>query len=137
KDEHWDWPKRRLHDDPDLPAYRKRIINPQDNRALRACVEFGGDVLIVESEHDELIPHAVAVNYVSALTRARSLTCRTITGADHALNRSIDQRAYTTLLMNWLTEMVIGARGDAVPPEVPGAHPKKGADDAITARRRP
>ena len=93
----------------------------QDNRALSACAQFRGDVLIVESEYDELTPHPVTVNHIAAFTKARSLTHRTISNADHGLSRETDQRAYTTVLMSWLTEMVLGARGDAVAPEVPSA----------------
>ena len=131
KDEGWELPKRELNQDPDLFAYRRRSIAWQDNRALRACAAFRGDVLIVESELDVLTPHPVVVNHVRALSAARSLTLRTLTDADHALTREVDQRAYTTILMSWLTEMVIGARGDAVPPEVPGPA-KKG--EPATAR---
>ena len=53
KDAGWELPKQQLNKDPELHAYRRRHIRPQDNRALRACAEFKGDVLIVESEHDD------------------------------------------------------------------------------------
>jgi pimeloyl-ACP methyl ester carboxylesterase len=121
KDEGWELPKRQLHQDPDLLAYRHRNLRPAENRALRACAEFTGDVLIAESEHDELIPRPVILNYIAALRKARSLTHRTLTGADHGMTHEADQKAYTTVLMKWLSEMVTGAREDAVAPEVPGA----------------
>jgi len=41
----WDAPKRRLHDDPELVRYRRRVVAPGDNRALHACTGFTGDVL--------------------------------------------------------------------------------------------
>ena len=123
KDEGWEVPKRDLHLDADLLAYRRRSIQWEQNRALRACKAFKGDVLIVESEHDDLIPHAVVVNHIAALTQARSITFRTLADADHSLSRTVDQKAYTTVLKSWLTEMVIGARSDAVAPEVPGTGP--------------
>jgi uncharacterized protein len=110
KDESWELPKRKLHADPDLVAYRLREVRPEDNRALRACAAFKGDVLIVESEHDSIVPHPVIANYVTAFSQAHSLTSRVIKGADHALASDECQRAYTTVLMNWLTEMVVGAR---------------------------
>jgi hypothetical protein len=83
--------------------------------------------MIVESEHDELIPHAVVANHL-AFGNVRSMTYRTLSGADHALSHDADQAGYTGLLMNWLTEMVIGARGEAVPPEVPGSKKKSDVD---------
>ncbi len=132
KDEGWDLPKVQLHLDPDLPAYRRRTLRWQDNRALTACAQFTGDVLLVESEHDEYTPRQVTVNHIAAFTKARSLTHRTMSNADHGLTRETDQRAYTTILMSWLTEMVLRARGDAVAPEVPSAD--KDGNAAIAGR---
>jgi hypothetical protein len=51
--------KRRLHHDPDLHAYRRRAVRPEDNRALCACEASRGNVLLVESEHDHVVPHPV------------------------------------------------------------------------------
>jgi pimeloyl-ACP methyl ester carboxylesterase len=108
KDAGWDRPKRQCHVDPDLPAYRRRSVRWQDNRALGACAAFQGDVLIVESENDDVIPHPVIENYLAAFGKARSLTSRVIDGADHGLSAESAQRAYTTLLLNWLGN---GGRG--------------------------
>jgi len=110
KDPGWQLPKRQLHKDADLPAYRRRRIAWQDNRALTACAQFTGDVLIIESEHDELVPHQVIENYVAAFVSAKSMTSRVISGADHALTSERAQRAYNALLEGWLSEMVVGAR---------------------------
>lgn len=113
KDTGWELPKRRLHDDPDLPAYRRRNIPWESNRALRACAAFRGDVLIVEAEHDDVVPHPVIAGYVAAFMRARSLTTRVIAGAEHGLSNEKWQREYTSLLLDWLTEMAIGAREES------------------------
>jgi len=69
-----------------------------------------GDVLIIESEHDELVPHQVIENYVAAFVSAKSMTSRVISGADHALTSERAQQAYNALLEGWLSEMVVGAR---------------------------
>lgn len=113
KDEHWEAAKLQLNRDPDLPAYRRRRIDAEDNRALAACAAFRGDALVVESEHDTVVPHPVIENYVAAFADARSLTSRKIRDADHALSQPIAQEAYTNILLGWLTEMVAGAREDA------------------------
>jgi hypothetical protein len=52
----------------------------------------------------------VIANYMAAFERAHSLTYRVITGADHGLSEVLWQQAYTSLLVNWTTEMVLGAR---------------------------
>ncbi|CAA9543023.1 MAG: hypothetical protein AVDCRST_MAG88-175, partial [uncultured Thermomicrobiales bacterium] len=88
-----------------------RPVAPEENRALRACAGFEGDALVVESEHDDTIPHAVITNYLAAFRRARSVTYRRIEGADHGLSDRASQEAYAALLMAWATEMVLGARG--------------------------
>jgi hypothetical protein len=110
KDELWDAPKLQLHVDADLPAYRRRRIAWQDNRALGACAAYAGDVLIVEAEHDEIVPHTVIENYLSAFAKAKSLTTRRIDGADHAFASERAQKDYTKTLVNWLTEMIVGSR---------------------------
>jgi pimeloyl-ACP methyl ester carboxylesterase len=110
QDDGWNIPKKQLHKEVDLHAYRRRIVRPDENRALGACAQFKGDVLVVESEHDDIVPHRTIENYVEACTHAHSLTYRVIAGADHGLTHAASQRAYTELLVNWLTEMVFGAR---------------------------
>lgn len=109
-DSGWELPKRQLHRDQDLDAYRQTLVPAAENRALRACAAFQGDVLIIESEYDHIVPHGAISSYVEACAQARSLTYRVIQGADHGLTEENAQRAYTSLLVNWLTEMVFGAR---------------------------
>jgi dienelactone hydrolase len=105
KDDDWEAPKRKLHIDPNFAAYRRLTLRAEENRALGACAQFLGDALVVESEHDEIIPHPAVANYIAALANAHSLTYRMIEGADHALSEERWERAYTELLVNWLSEM--------------------------------
>ena len=114
-DNGWELPKRQLHKDQDLPAYRRTLVPANENRALRACAGFKGDVLVIESESDQTIPHAVISSYLDACVHAHSLTYRVIEGADHGLTSEGSQRAYTSLLMNWMTEMVFGEREGNTP----------------------
>ena len=106
KDDDWELPKRKLHVDPDFAAYRRLTLRAEDNRALGACAQFLGEALVVESEHDEIIPHPAVANYISALANAHSLTYRMIEGADHGLTKKEWELAYTELLVGWLSEMV-------------------------------
>ncbi len=127
KDEDWDLPKIELHRDTDLPAYRRRKIDAQDNKALRASSEFSGDVLIVEAENDEIVPREVAKNYAVAFSKAKSLSTRVVTGATHAFSDLQSQTAYNTILISWLTEMIVGGRGAAA---------KKRVERHVIERRR-
>jgi uncharacterized protein len=109
----WELPKRQLHEDPDFCAYRRRPVAPEENWALRACAAFRGDVLIVESEQDDVVPHPVIANYLAACTRARSVTHRLIKGADHGLTDVSWQRTSTSFLLQWLADRIIGASAPA------------------------
>jgi hypothetical protein len=127
KDDRWETPKLELHLDQDLPAYRQRTIAAQDNRALSACAAFKGDVLLVQAENDEIVPHQVGRNYIGAFSsQAKSLSARTIDGATHAFADQTSQDAYTGALIAWLTEMIVGGRG-AVATERVDAHRRRRA----------
>ena len=120
KDSDWKLPKHRLHGEQQLALYRRQPVRPEESRALRASAAYSGDVLVVESEQDTVVPHQVIVNYREAFITARSLTYRVIPGADHALSGESCQRAYTALLVTWLTEMVFGTRpGELAAPQAP------------------
>ena len=117
KDEDWSLPKQELKNY-GLAEFRRGPVRPEKNRALGACAAFEGDVLIVESEHDDVVPHPVIANYMAAFRMAHSLTYRVIQGADHGLSEEPWQQAYTSLLVNWATEMVLGAREGGAAPAV-------------------
>ena len=110
RDDEWDVAKRQL-DRTILNAYRSAPIDPKQNRALRACVNFSGDTLIVESQHDSFVPHETIMNYRAAFRNAQSLTYRCLAGADHALSEPKHQHMYSSLLIKWMTEMVLSSRG--------------------------
>ena len=114
KDSEWDVPKLALRQMQGLESWRRMAIEAGDNRALSAAAAYEGDVLIVESGNDCVIPHEVIRNYRNAFSHARSLTYRVIDGADHGLTDAACRQAYTTLLVNWITEMIAGGRTDDV-----------------------
>lgn len=117
-DSGWDSPKLQLHKDQDLRTYRQRLVLASENRALQAMQAFEGDVLLIESEQDSIIPRTVLTSYREAATHTRSLTYRCLDNADHGLTSESAQRAYSKVLGTWLKEMVQGARrGQVVPPE--------------------
>lgn len=117
-DNEWTVPKFALNRE-ELQSYRRATLSPADNRALAACAEFAGDVLLVESEQDDFIPHATLMSYRSAFVMAHSLTHRIVDGADHALTSDASQKAYSSILTSWISEMVIGARLEHYPHHSP------------------
>lgn len=101
KDDDFDRPKKQLNLDADLPAYRKRRLEPNENRALRSASRFEGAVLLVESQTDDIIPAQVIDNYERAFVAARSVSHKTLAHADHGLSRESWRTAYAKLLVEW------------------------------------
>jgi pimeloyl-ACP methyl ester carboxylesterase len=133
KDSEWTHPKLRLKAEQDLDNYRLQPVTPEQSKALRACKSFTGDMLIVESERDTVIPHQVIVNYREACVSASSLTCRVIEGADHGLSNEAWKASYTTLLVNWFNEFVFGHRRTekvVSPAKAAGAEPETLPEEA-------
>lgn len=79
-------------------------------RALQACARFKGDLLIVESEHDHLVPHPTITSFISAFTQAHSSSYSVIKGGDHLLRDDAPRKTYHDLLVGWIGEMVRSAR---------------------------
>lgn len=117
-DDEWNTPKQAL-DRQRLQAYRQLRHAPADNQALAACSDFRGDVLLVESEQDDYVPHSTVMSYRSSFINTHSLTHRIVDGADHALSSEESQKAYSSILGAWISEMVIGARLDRYPRYAP------------------
>jgi len=123
KDVDFDRPKRQLNLDADLPAYRRRRLDSNENRVLTSASRFDGDVLIVESQTDTIIPAQVIDNYGHAFSAARSLSRHVLAQADHGLSRESWRRAYGRVLLSWFEKrlrsvsasspMALGACGTA------------------------
>jgi hypothetical protein len=130
KDSDWTLPKGQLRTLQHLDVYRRQPVRSGESRALVACANYRGHALVVESEHDAIVPGQVVANYREALVSAASLTYRTLEGADHGLSEASAQQAYTGILVNWLREMIQGARADAQAAEVAAQEPQGPAETA-------
>ncbi|RZL96431.1 MAG: alpha/beta fold hydrolase [Variovorax sp.] len=108
-DADWDVPKARL-DREEVMNFRKRIQPPKGNRALSACQAFKGDALVVGSVEDRTVPEQTIRSYVLAFQQAKSITHRSIAGADHGLSDERSRRAYDKLLSRWMNERLLEAR---------------------------
>lgn len=111
KDEDWLVAKQDL-DRKEIARYRASRLPADANRALAASAVFEGDVLIVESENDHIVPGPVIENYRAAFLRTRSMTHRMIAGADHALSKPDWAAAYSGILLHWMTEMLNQAKSE-------------------------
>ena len=81
------------------PAQRQtELVTAADALALRNLAGFGGPVLVVESEHDEVIPHEVVAAYLASRAGIRH---KVIPGAAHAMREPSWNRAYLELILAW------------------------------------
>ncbi|RZL59987.1 MAG: alpha/beta hydrolase, partial [Variovorax sp.] len=69
--------------------------------------------------------HPVVENYLAAFKRVRSVTYRVVSDADHALSQEEWRQAYGKLLLLWITEMTMGARGQNGPGSTRPASPSR------------
>ena len=130
KDADWTSPKGRLRALQGLDVYRRQLVRSDESRALVACAGYRGHALVVESEFDAFVPGQVIASYREALAGAASLTYRVLDGADHGLSEATAQHAYTGVLVNWLREMIEGARADARAAELVSPEPQGPAETA-------
>lgn len=106
-----DWEKAKHSFDRQMLEDLRSEISPVPARgALAVCGAYRGDVLIVESEQDEIVAHPAVASYFSSFVNACSVTYRVISGADHALTKNRFRSSYNRLLMEWFREMVFNAR---------------------------
>jgi dienelactone hydrolase len=99
KDDGFERPKAQL-DRAELDLYRRLHLPSHTNLGLRAGAGFRGEVLVVESEHDTIIPHEVIANYLRAFSAA-GCTHHLMAGASHGLGSPDERRAYTEALLEW------------------------------------
>ncbi len=62
------------NDNPTIFAWRKQIKNTRETFALEAISKFNGDILLIESEKDTVVPHETLQNYSNAVQDKRKLT---------------------------------------------------------------
>lgn len=100
-DEGWDVAKEEL-DKTELRRYRSSRRSPRENRSLRCCADFTGDVLLIDSAEDQIIPPQVIHSYERSFGKARSVTRHTIADADHQLPRPAWRQEYQNVVIEWL-----------------------------------
>lgn len=102
-DDGWTTPKEAL-DELKLESYRSVVHDTPSNGALRCCAQFRGDVLLIDSEKDQVIPWPVIASYQGSFTNARSLSRCTLRGADHQLTEQTWQDGYRAAVLGWLRD---------------------------------
>ncbi len=75
----------------------------KETAALRAVHDFREEILLIESEKDELVPRQTLQNYREAVENPELLTYVTIKDAPHSLRDRPDlQREYEKIVVDWI-----------------------------------
>lgn len=88
----------------DIPLSERPTVSgrPAADDLLHSLAGFRGEVLVVESECDEVIPHATIAAYARAFTRARATV---IPDATHALTEPAWEEAFVGLVLDWFRDL--------------------------------
>lgn len=78
---------------------------PSTAVGLAALAEYTRPVLVLESEHDELIPHAIVEAYLSACQNGRH---RVLRGAGHSLSEQRWREEFVAIIVEWFGETLKG-----------------------------
>jgi pimeloyl-ACP methyl ester carboxylesterase len=90
-----------LYDDGRFDTHLDRLASDPAARAdqfFGVLASFDNDVLIVESERDETIPHRIVERYLQALRRGQH---RVIAGATHQLTEQSWRENFRALILDW------------------------------------
>lgn len=101
QDEGFNQPQVQYAKRPDTVEWREQKLEPNATMSLRALSDFSGDVLVVESENDELVPHQTLENYMNALKDKSRLTHTVMKGAPHSIREQNFRDEYRKILVNW------------------------------------
>ena len=88
-------------DEPEVMAWRKKIKQPNETYALEAINNFSGNILIIEAELDDTIPHETIENYANAVKDKNKLTHIVLKGAPHSIAEGKFRDQITQILVNW------------------------------------
>lgn len=92
------------NNDPDILQERFQEVNKTPTYTLEAVSNFSGNVLLVQSEKDDLIPHQTIENYMSAVGEKNKLTHIVMKGASHSIQDQKSRDEYEQILIDWFKD---------------------------------
>lgn len=92
---------RTAGNDPTVVKWREHVKEPNETFALEALHDFSGDVLLIESENDDYVPHQTILNYINAVSDQARVTHCIIKGAPHSINEGPLRDQVEKKLTDW------------------------------------
>jgi uncharacterized protein len=87
-------------------AWRSEELAPDATFSLRAIGEYDNDLLIIESELDDLCPHQTMENYMNAVSDKSKLTRTVMQGADHSIKTEKFRAVFTEIIIDWFGKRI-------------------------------
>lgn len=94
------------HEDKATAIWRKKRKNPTETYALDALNKFNGNILIIESELDDTVPHETIENYKNAIKNKRKLTHAILSGASHSIKDGKFKDDIENILVEWFKNKI-------------------------------
>lgn len=82
-------------------AWRTKPKKPSETFALNAIHNFNGEVLVIESEKDDVVPHESVQNYLNAVKDKSKLTHIVMKGAPHSTKEGPFRDKVEQILVDW------------------------------------
>lgn len=89
-----------------LGEWRKEKYDYSKSRPMQLLHKFTGKVQIVEAGNDEIVPHRIIENYVSAVSEKRQLEYKIMKDAPHRLADEKLSNEYVQLLTAWAKQFL-------------------------------
>lgn len=86
----------------DPKAFKTSGLTIKNSLTLKGVVNFPGEILIIESEKDEVIPHKVIENYLEVAPNKNHITHAVMKNTPHSLKTQAQETQYIEILKNWL-----------------------------------
>lgn len=90
-----------------VETYCQRLFGPAEGKALAAIHNFHGDLLLIEAEHDEVVPTQVTRGYRNATLVEYDRVV--IPGADHGLTTPGANEARIQAMNDWFAKLRSGS----------------------------
>lgn len=88
-------------EDPAVFTWRNQPRKPKETFGLEAISNFKGEVLIIESEKDDVIPHQTIENYIKAMKDKSKLTHVVMKNAPHSIKEGPFRDEVEQILVKW------------------------------------
>lgn len=94
------------HEDESIMTWRKKSKQSSETYALDALSKFRGNVLLIEAELDDAIPHETIENYKNAIKDKSKLTSAFLKGAPHSIKEGKFRDDVEHILVEWFKDKI-------------------------------